>query len=874
MLSKLIHGATGCLVALFIFVLMFPEHVNAQVDCEVNRVVGVRGSGQLLDKSDELIKLEVAIRSALPLGPIFDELDNDLDFLLAQEPYKAASVRSWGSGDIRGIEAFVSSSDWGSYRRSVNTGKNLLHKYIDHYKGTGTCLFLVGYSQGAQVIGEVMTEIADEPAKLARIKYIGLMGDPKLDLDGIDPIPAKNVPWYRGDAKSIIHEGILSARKPYIPNDGFQLKVKSGSWCFWDDIVCSSNYLQAASGGHGKYVERGAIKAMAREITDIIKSDQPGAYASKYPASEGCGAQKQDLVVLLDTSPIMRRNANLFTDIPNPLDVRKAADGVTPLPLRTTGQMLLESGCGDKRVAVVGYGRPQDGAPQLLQDFTANPTVIDALLKSLYEETNSGTYERTQFREAAILGMSTSWRPDASHSLLALTHFAGTGPSSKWGWGDTPTMRAYLSDETGSQMIRLSRDHDVMISGLVVPLTAWSGYNQATSETALGDTKVFLKGIARETGAYNWTKFSDNYAPQTFRKIKVVETVRESERLREASYATAKPVRGKVGQSITLRVDDPTNLISSASLRSGHTIQYNWRPSCTKLVDDPYVATSTYTFTPTAAGKCKAAVSVSIRGSGAGCYSICPEPFPPYFNRLVTFDIEVLPANHHDPLPPGSIQNLIKRIYQDRIEYSWEPPEDKGQYSNQQLVYVIRDADGSVLGITEDTQVTITDTSDTDPPVAIVAAGEGGAGDAVDSEVATVIDMSPPPQEPVELTPIVDDDTPNVLGDNVLQEKPWMQPTYSAPWHIVSRIQPPVEVVNAAQQAAVFVAGMFEQIATEPSVLSATTGDYLAVTGPTIGGPDHTTDTKQGWFMVISAGVALAGCILIAIEIRRFRQHM
>lgn len=807
-------ACVALLICQVIFSFFGNENAVALEDtCNSNRLVVVRGSGERYNDSYLLNSFRSEIESKDLPNYYYFEIDNIGE--LANEPaYAAAPVTGSLQAFQTGVDAKINSGETGKYRRSVESGKNLLSKYIQNHTNDNSCFFLVGYSQGAQVIGEVLSNFDGNVEALTMIKYVGLLGDPKLDLDGIDLVAAKNVPWYRGDAKLRQH-GFLSPRKPYLPNDGYQLKVKAASWCYYDDMICSNNYVKVASGAHGKYVERGAIKAMTREITDVVKSQQTGAYKEKFPATEGCGEQKQDLVIMLDTSPIMRRNANLFTDAPNPLDVRRAADGVTNLPLRTTGQMLLESGCGDKRVAVVGYGRPQDGAPQFLMGFTTNPNDIDALFKSLYVETASGTYERTQFREAAVLGMSSPWRPDASRSLLALTQFAGTGPSTRFGWSDPGTMRGYLSDSLGTQMIHLSRQHNVAIGGIVVPLTLWSGYNQASNETALGDTKAFLNSIAKETGAYNWTRYTDNFAPQTFRKIKLVDTIRESERLRDVSYATAKPVRTKVGQPVTLAVDDPTNLLASAKLRPGHSIEYMWRPSCTKLVDDPFVGSSTYTFTPTVAGTCKAAVIVSIRGAGAGCTSLCSEPFPPYFNQIITYDIEILPADHHDPLPPGSIQNLIKRIYPDRIEYSWDAPTDRGQYSDSQLIYTVRDSDGSMMTMSYDPKLTVTDLTDEDVLLDIAAAGQGGAGSPVSSNTATVIDMRPQPEtDPTpNPDPVTDPDpeggvpideetgeetTPpgEVLGentDNQTEPKQNNQPTYSNP----PRQQPPVVLTNS-----------------------------------------------------------------------------
>lgn len=105
----------------------------------------------------------------------------------------------------------------------------------------------------------------------------------------------------------------------------------------------------------------------------------------------------------------------------------------------------------------------------------------------------------------------------------------------------------------------------------------------------------------------------------------------------------------------------------------------------------------------------------------------------------MAFDLEVKPAGYV-PKIPGPITHIEKNIYDDQIIYTWDEPD---YYGGEQLVYLIKDEDGSIVAATRARKLTITDTNRTDPGVSITALGEDGRTEPVDGngEHVTTRDM-------------------------------------------------------------------------------------------------------------------------------------
>lgn len=698
-------------------------------------IVYVRGSGEMYKGS-----------FYKALYPSLSKNLNDTKFNLSElhpdlvkdsvAEYMAVGVAGNFDARYTGASAVISGGSFGKYKLSVRTGVNLLSKYLkDLSRVPNECVVLLGYSQGAHVIGDTLTELAIEyPGILDRIIYVGLFGDPKLDLRGEGFSLGKNIPWYRGDAFPVINGGSLGSRVPYVPKFNEEYMKPVGSWCYEDDFICTENYMTAPTiSAHGKYPER-SFSQMSLEVADAI-NDSLGHANDSQSLGVSCGAAKQDIVVLLDTSPLMRRDAKLFSDTPM-YDPFHATPQGAKLPARTAGQMLTSVGCGDTRLAVMGYGQAGEGPPRLLLNFTSNAAAYDALMKSLYQPSATGVYDRTQFREGALEALSVEWRDDANRTIYALTDIAGSGP--EWGGGtsgytDSLKQDVYKKDALTQQVIMEARNKNTVILGLPIK-HSYSGYAQNVTGSN-GDVRSYLNMFTDHTGGYNWNKEWINYGEYNFKFSRLHDSLNEALQRQDKLIAVAAPVKGKVGERLSIKLVDTLSLIAAAKLRHD-SINYRWYIDCSNKTVAVSTSSDELTFVPTAPQNCTGNVIVTVKNmTGNGCYSGCPETFPPYMQRSFPFEIDILPRDYV-PKIPAQITHIQKTIFDDKVEYAWEAPAYNG---NETLVYVVRDEDGSVLAATTTRSLTITDTQKTDPPVYIEAAGLDGRSVATPSDSASVV---------------------------------------------------------------------------------------------------------------------------------------
>lgn len=663
------------------------------------------------------------------------------------EPYAAVTVSEGFDGRYTSIAAVLSHGDFGKYKTSIESGKALLEKFLKQLSNDpDECVVLLGYSQGAQVIGDTLTSVASEyPGLLSRIIYVGLFGDPKLDLRGEGLSLGRDIPWYRGDAIPVINGGSLGSRIPYVPkfNDVYMGPV--GSWCYEDDFVCTENYMAVPSiSAHGKYPER-SFSQMSLEVANAVNASlgDPNQVAINNPT---CRQGGQDVVVLLDTSPTMRRDSNLFSSSAMNDPFHATPSGLK-LPPRTAGQMLVGAGCENTRIAVVGYGRPSDGDPEILLNFTNDARAYDSLMHSLYKAETTGVHERTQFREGALKAMDLSWRPGASRTIYTITNSSGSGP--EWGSGSSGSAQAkiaaYKKDQLTQQVVGVAREKDVMIIGHALR-SSYDGFTWSQSDDP-GDYRGYLNMFATLTGGYNWTREWASYGGYSYKQTRLAATLDEAYERREGLTATAITSSLKVSNSSVLRVVDTANQIKAASTR-GESISYRWQIDCGDKSFAQYTVLPEITFTPLLPGKCIGTVVVETkRNTGGGCYAGCPEPFPPRYVKALPLALDVKPAEYAPDIP-GHIQDFKKVIYANHVEYEWKPPEN---FDDEKLVYVFREQDGFVLGATTAQQLVITDTNHEDPLVFITVHNQEGKSPSRSSDDAQSIDMRIEPAPLIEL---------------------------------------------------------------------------------------------------------------------------
>jgi hypothetical protein len=177
------------------------------------QIVGVRGSGETADDAGGFgttVKTVVdSIRSVNPTA--------------AATPieYPAIAVQWWDPSYYTG-----------NYTRSVRAGRTALTSYITQFIN-GPCggtvyLYLVGYSQGAQVVGDVYQNLTS--GQRSRVAGVTLIADPKFDGDEGSPV---NVGTYNS-ARNGIQDVTTSARQ--IPN---RQEAYVRSYCVRGDPVCN-----------------------------------------------------------------------------------------------------------------------------------------------------------------------------------------------------------------------------------------------------------------------------------------------------------------------------------------------------------------------------------------------------------------------------------------------------------------------------------------------------------------------------------------------------------------------------------------------------------------------------------------------------------
>lgn len=177
------------------------------------QIVGVRGSGETADDAGGFgttVKTVVdSIRSVNPTA--------------AATPinYPAIAVRWWDPSYYAG-----------NYTRSVRAGRTALANYITQFL-SGPCggtayLYLVGFSQGAQVVGDVYQNLT--AGQRSRVAGIALIADPKFDGGQGPPV---NVGTYNPARNGI--QGVTTQVR-HIPN---RQEAFVRSYCVRGDPVCN-----------------------------------------------------------------------------------------------------------------------------------------------------------------------------------------------------------------------------------------------------------------------------------------------------------------------------------------------------------------------------------------------------------------------------------------------------------------------------------------------------------------------------------------------------------------------------------------------------------------------------------------------------------
>lgn len=351
--------------------------------------------------------------------------------------YPAVSVENaWNA-----LGALGSSGMGNVYGASVNQGVIEFRSYLkERMRVCGESYFILGgYSQGAQVIGQLLPALSQEMRN--RIIYVALFGDPKLyfpegkQSNWFTPPPAcqgKNLSPYRvviGDC--FLSEGRLGARKPYLPND---MLYKTDLWCYADDYVCGTSHYPFAEGhttyaGDGKAINTAARKAAFR-LKQAIENEPPQPPPSQGSAPVhtppispalidtryhfGMGLNGQDVVYLVDVS------GQMSSQLPQ---IRKNLKATVP-------KIIAKGG----RVALFIYnGYSQLAAGPVFGELSGNKTTDDQLI-DMYLQVHTGLPQGTPLGPLSSAMLGLQWNFGASKSLILLTNRTPLGSPDIYGF--------------------------------------------------------------------------------------------------------------------------------------------------------------------------------------------------------------------------------------------------------------------------------------------------------------------------------------------------------------------------------------------------------------------------------------------------------
>lgn len=213
-----------------------------------------------------------------------------------------------------GVMAYLTSgADRYRYGDSIEKGRQNVLSYLDtrHRNCRDMRLVLIGYSQGAQVIGEAIRDESDNEV-LSHIDFVGLFGDPKLNLpEGARPYGILNPPacdgrdlsvWRRDTPSCTTHQGILYGRAPYFSGE---IASKIGSWCGADDSICDHD-IAPWSSGHYQYANRKTNISDA--IGEAAKRIRPQIPEHKINSVLNPETKRRDIIIVIGPQDCTKDN--------------------------------------------------------------------------------------------------------------------------------------------------------------------------------------------------------------------------------------------------------------------------------------------------------------------------------------------------------------------------------------------------------------------------------------------------------------------------------------------------------------------------------------------------------------------------------------
>lgn len=294
-------------VALFSAIIILPPSTHATNNsiykqCKPIEAIFARGSGQKLEGEEyaqyngKLIQYlqNTGIDSnTYELGTEHQRGSDGIGY-----KYPAVPVTDSLTGYANAVGAALTNGHGEAYGKSVEDGTKELALYLNQRFSDqgGSCrdskIIIAGYSQGAQIVGQLFTYSPGWIAQSVRerVVYLALFGDPKLHLpegqstlfNGFTPSACQQhpvrSPWRMGVSNCRVYTGILGMRDPYLVDE---FRLKSGLWCNDHDAICDSGRAVTDVAGHGEYVSSGGIEAGVKESLSYVAYNADAAARKK-----------------------------------------------------------------------------------------------------------------------------------------------------------------------------------------------------------------------------------------------------------------------------------------------------------------------------------------------------------------------------------------------------------------------------------------------------------------------------------------------------------------------------------------------------------------------------------------------------------------
>lgn len=428
---------------------------HAAGGCAPYEVFSMRGSGNPDELKDpgtatplthEFATLELALRA-----------DPGLVVRRTIPEYEAAAVTPgfpdwWGfslGGFVGGLTT-ASGSVLHRYTESVRRGRDGLLAALNSLPsrcGPETRIVLMGYSQGAHVIGDVLESGRLTRAARDRIVGVTLIGDPRFNPEAPTwPADAQRRPQGSFDPG---RHGVLGAR----PTRNIPPTIPLRTHCVSDDVVCqgvSSNVL-AGMAGCGVV---GAVGSAA--CASALLAHQVGRHVDGYRPNEAeLAAYWLAKRIRADRAARAQPVASTPAQQPRPLDVAFVIDSTGSMReeiddvlanVATIRERFAASSTGVRTALVEYRDEPSEDSEfqaRTVLGLSEDPAAFSAALGSITAD-GGGDADESVF-SGLVSAAKLAWRPDATRAVILIGDAAPKDPEPVTGFtlaGTTAALNA------------------------------------------------------------------------------------------------------------------------------------------------------------------------------------------------------------------------------------------------------------------------------------------------------------------------------------------------------------------------------------------------------------------------------------------------